>query len=80
MCIGGNGIDASLTEEHMDEVIQKTLEDVIRNGFDNERIAGLLNEMELMYKQIKTSWLYCKSSLLSVWIGPYAKCNRSMDT
>ena len=80
MCIGGNGIDASVTEEHMDEVIQKTLEDVIRNGFDNERIAGLLNEMELMYKQIKTIWLYCKSSLLSVCIGPYAKCNRSMDT
>ena len=55
MCIGGNGIDASVTEEHIDEVIQKTLEDVVRNGFDNERIAGLLNEMELMYKQIKTS-------------------------
>ena len=55
LCIGGNGIDASVTEEQMDEVIQKTLEDVVRNGFDNERIAGLLNEMELMYKQIKTS-------------------------
>lgn len=55
MCIGGNGIDASVTEKQIDEVIQNTLEDVIRNGFDKERIAGLLNEMELMYKQIKTS-------------------------
>ena len=38
----------------LDSIINKTLDDVLENGFDEGRIEGLLNETALMYKQIKT--------------------------
>lgn len=52
--IGGSEIPTSVTEQEFDELIQKTLEDVLRNGFEEERINGLLNELELNIRQIKT--------------------------
>ena len=55
ICIGGSGIDPSITEADIDQVIQRTLEQVAKDGFDEARISGLMNEMELMYKQIKRS-------------------------
>ena len=62
ICIGGSGIDPTTTEADVENVIQTTLEQVARDGFDEARIDGLMNEMELMYKQIKRSTNHSFSS------------------
>ena len=52
--IGASEIDNSTSVEELDDIINKTLDDVLEHGFDEGRIEGLLNETALMYKQIKT--------------------------
>lgn len=52
--IGASEIDSDTSVTELDGIINKTLDDVLENGFDEGRIEGLLNETALMYKQIKT--------------------------
>ena len=52
--IGVSEIDSDTSVAELDSIINKTLDDVLENGFDEGRIEGLLNETALMYKQIKT--------------------------
>ena len=87
ICIGGSGIDPATTEADVEHVIQTTLEQVARDGFEEARIDGLMNEMELMYKQIKRSIYDCLFFLFiiviimnSVWTCINAKRNRILDT
>ena len=56
MCLGGCGIDESVKVERIDEAIEQTLQVVLRDGFDEDRIIGLMNEMLLMLMQFKPSW------------------------
>lgn len=56
--IGASEIDTNTSVEELDSIINATLDDVLKNGFDEGRIEGLLNETALMYKQIKTRSLF----------------------
>ena len=49
--IGGSEIPLDVTEKEFEEMIQKTLEEVLRDGFEERRINGLLNELELSIRQ-----------------------------
>lgn len=52
--IGACEIDSSLSEKEFDDVITKTLNQVLTEGFDERRIQGILNEVQFSYKQIKS--------------------------
>lgn len=52
--IGGCELNKNVTEEDVDKVIIKTLQQVCKDGFDERRIQGILNEVQFGYKQIKS--------------------------
>ena len=41
--IGASEIDSDTSVAELDSIINKTLDDVLENGFDEGRIEGLLN-------------------------------------
>lgn len=66
--IGGSEIPLDVSEKEFEEMIQKTLEDVLHDGFEERRINGLLNELELSIRQ-KVTRANCLLCLLCVEFG-----------
>ena len=52
--IGGCEMNKNVTEEDVNKVIIHTLQQVCKEGFDERRIQGILNEVQFGYKQIKS--------------------------
>ena len=47
-------MNKNVTEEDVNKVIINTLQQVCKEGFDERRIQGILNEVQFGYKQIKS--------------------------
>ena len=47
-------MDTERSEEEFNELIEMTLKQVMKEGFDERRIQGILNEVQFSYKQIKS--------------------------
>ena len=80
--IGGCEMNTERTEKEFDELIEMTLRQVMREGFDERRIQGILNEVQFSYRQIK-SRIYISDIVESfdrIWIDINAVCDGGLDS
>lgn len=78
--IGACEIDSSLSEKEFDDIITKTLNQVLTEGFDERRIQGILNEVQFSYKQIKSRLFFEVSLNNRIWFNPNAIDDRILDS